>query len=263
MRKPIIYAFCTFVFGSPVISFAVNEELLDVELASARYCEYPDELARQMEEQGTYHIELKKGWKVLPKKTSYSDYVSGWVLDDSGTPRLSYRGKTAIYESYLYAECISESEGQELKAKNYKSDKNQELEGEAYRDLNAIMGDEVFNRFAIQLSGLLYDDFCYRGYGSWMSAQVTPVLNWHQGLSDKENEVLKSFLTEKFKETEAAKRLRNFIEMFIANGDLAIIQNMCSEMDVGAFATMHGVETESNLYLKWKELRKTVTIQHP
>ena len=219
------------------------------------YCVYPNEISRLMEEQKTYHIELKQGWRTVPHKTSYFDHISGMVVDEQGVPRVTYRGKTAIYDSYLYANCISRERGAELKAEMDRTNNNVKIEGEAYAQLEVMMGEEVFNRFAIQLSSLIYGGSCYIGHGAWMSAQVTPVLAWYtRATGGAENQIL-TFLKGKFKDTQAAERLRNFIEIFVEHNDLAFLQNICSQRDVGALSATLEVPTESNLYLTWKKLK--------
>ena len=117
------------------------------------------------------------------------------------------------------------------------------------------MGEEVFDRFAIQLDDILYGSGAYRGYGSRLPAQVEPVLNWYNTEQNKSN--VEQFLNGEFKGMEAAIKLEQFVEMFVIHKDLDLIKSICIGKDIGPAAAMFGATpNQGDIYEEWKQIRK-------
>jgi hypothetical protein len=109
--------------------------------------------------------------------------------------------------------------------------------------LREIMGDEIFDRYAVQLYALLYTDSCRRGgYGGWLMYQVRPVLTW---LKEKDNAIRVDKWATGIAVTGSihAARWYQFCEMFVdvAKEQISRIQEMATRTN-----------SSMNLYFLWR-----------
>ncbi|MGI2025843.1 hypothetical protein [Endozoicomonas acroporae] len=212
------------------------------------------DIVREMESKVSADISLPDGWKIIPETTPWSDYIEGLVIDNTGMPRIQYSGKTAIYDARLIARQLNYENALQKRTEIQSAELIEEQQLAAYSQLKKLMGAEVFNCFAIQLDGILYDGMAHLGYGSRLFAQVDPVLNWYNTEQNKSN--IEQFLHGEFKGTKAAIKLEQFIEMFVIHQDLYLITSLCTGEDIGPFNARVGpIPNQGNIYEQWKQIR--------
>ncbi|USE34855.1 hypothetical protein [Endozoicomonas sp. SCSIO W0465] len=110
----------------------------------------------------------------------------------------------------------------------------------AYDQLETMMGVEVFDRFTINIARILYGTPA--GWGSTLPRQVNQILDWYN--TEQNESSVDQFLNGEFKESEAAIRLNQFIEMFVIHDDLEFITTLCKAKDI----------RQPNIYKEWKSL---------
>ncbi|WP_257295427.1 hypothetical protein [Endozoicomonas sp. YOMI1] len=125
-----------------------------------------------------------------------------------------------------------------------------EQEWAAYDQLKNLMGKEVYDRFAVQLCGILYGSGAFRGYGLWVPKQVNPILNWYNAEQNKSK--VEQFLNGEFQGTEAAVRLDQFIEMFVTHNALDEITRICISKDNLGAVILGEPSDQGNIYEQWK-----------
>jgi len=126
------------------------------------------------------------------------------------------------------------------------------------KNLETLMGEEVFNRFYIQLNGLLFGDSCSRGYTSYIPRQVSDTLVW-LNKDDNTAKVEAFFAEPENQSTKMHDYYNAFKDMFIDHNEMNWIVYLGMKQDQGAtimMGAMSGTDVNKHLtrglYGIWK-----------